>query len=205
MVIAGAVLAGQVIRLGALGVIAPDVVRGARRFAIENIPEGTVVTQSFEARANGLEIVRMAGVVAGEGHGAVDAWLIEEWSPGDARVVRRGTIDVRAGEPCCTARFSPIRDSQRRRYRLELSVRDLMPTLRLSLNAVPTRRPGGLVLNGRRQFANLTFGAGDTDLGPVRGAPRFPAPVLMGVFAVIDAALGFLFYTLLTASDRPPA
>ncbi len=206
MVMAVAVVGGQAIRFAVLDVVAPDVVRGASPFLIQNIAQGTSASQTFEARSNGLERIRLDGVVTGDGRGVLDARVVEIWAPGDERPLRQAEVELStAADRCCEIRFAPLRDSARRRYRVEILARELAPGQQLSLWALTARDEGGLAINGRTQPANLKFDLGDVAVGPLQGSARVSLAVLMGCFALVDASVAYLLFLLLTSSSPRPS
>ena len=190
----------MLLRLAILDRTTPDLTR-ARSFVIEGIKDGFTASQFFDVRDGVLDAVVLDGDFSGEGgEGVLEAHLVEVNESGGEREVRQALFAAsRAAGECCPLRFQALTDAAGKRYRLDLRARDFEGSLRLSLAARTARGEGGLAINGRPQPANLNLDASGAALYPLRNAPRVSLWWLMLGFAVIDACVGFILHSLMTA------
>lgn len=188
LIFAVAFALAQVLRALVLDWTTPELTRGGGEFVVGPLGPGAVVSQTFDMTSGGLAAVRVAGGDVQLSQGVVDARLYEVSTDGSERQVRSSAL-LRADDDCCDVRFASIPYSAHRRYRLELSVNQPAASTRITLRATAARDAGGLVINGRRQPANLVVETIGGDLGPLRGNRRVSFPLVLGAFAVVDGTL----------------
>ena len=169
-------------------------------FQVRDVAVGSVFTQRFEVRANGLNEVRLKGGMSAGGRPAVLRAQLLETDPQGAtvRVVRTGRVEVAADETaCCAFRFESVGASRWRRYRLDLTVEELGGR-QLSLWLAPAGSDDSLTINARPRSAFLvfrTFATAGTGVGRLGTAPgRRPLLVLLVLIynAGVAGALSFL-------------
>jgi hypothetical protein len=197
-----AALIGMLLRLAVLDSTMPELTRGAS-FAIEGVGEGFTASQILDVRDDGFEEIRLDGQVTGVGRdGVLEARLMEIAETGEQEVRQALYAVSRAAGSCCRLPFHELAESAGKRYRVDLHARGFDGTLRLSLRAMAARAPGGLVINGHRQPANLIVEPGGAALYPLPNAPRVRLWWLLLGFAVIDGSVAFVLFCLMTSGSR---
>jgi hypothetical protein len=183
--------------------------RAGATFRLDNIAEGTVMTQGLQVGANGFDVIRLdGGISSGERAARLRALLVDVTEASAAHEVRSTTVEVApSATACCDIRFEPIADSRWRTYRLDLTVGDLGGR-RLSLWAVPGTINGLLTINRRPRVAFLVFRTGAQDgtgLARLRRVPATKSVVLAALALMGNAAVATIVGLLITASDPRPS
>lgn len=183
------------------------------QFETGMLSDGSVVSQTFRVRANGLRAVtlypRPATLVAGEIRMVLHRGMSAK---DDIRVVREQTVPALefARRPSWTFAFAPVEDSYDGFFRLDLLPGGGSRGVRLLAVAGDTYREGTMLLNERSVPADLKFETSAARASPVsRVAARFGddarARMLLVIAGLLTAAgwLLLLFSIVTSYSPEP--
>jgi hypothetical protein len=199
-----AVAAG--VRLVTLDAVRPDVMRGHRVFVLAAGAEPAAFGQVIDVEKDGLAGLHFEGDRCADAYRAMEVRLVELLPSAEERQVRVAAL-AQDGK-CCTARFAALPDSSGRRYRVELrttAASEGAARRTCGLLAQPANGEGGLVINGNPQASNLIVRGIGAPLGTLKGERRLSLPLLLMLYAAVDALVVTAVCVLASASSPRPA